>query len=209
MQRPHTHSLLMFAWANGSSGAARGPSKTLCRRPGVSLPTRRSLVVLGLASLLASASFRCGSGHRTSDGGGADRVSPGNVSSQGEQANGTCPTQPRKLLGTSAAQSSCGTFAECAPSCCGCPSGLDSWLAAACIDGRCADRATVCATTLSATWCSSYLPGDGGPEASPADEGTFPSREAGSSAGCVEGDYYSCSGTGEHWTGKLCCVTSG
>ncbi|WP_394834983.1 hypothetical protein LVJ94_51635 [Pendulispora rubella] len=163
------------------------------------------LFALGAFGLLGIA---LGSGACSSDpdGNGDKDFSGRNVSSGGYQANDQCPVNPPSALpGTRSASSSCTSYMDCAPSCCACASSSASYLAAACIDGVCADKADTCYVGKKPTYC----PADSDPGPSPKDGGTSgkdvnPPPSGGTL--CVDGTSGSCIGTGFDWTGSQCCV---
>ncbi|WP_394850204.1 hypothetical protein LZC95_22445 [Pendulispora brunnea] len=139
-----------------------------------------------------------------SDGNGNDDFSNRNVSSGGFQANDACPVNPPSALpGTRSVGSSCTSYMDCAPTCCSCSSSSATFLAAACIDGVCADKNDTCYVSKK----SSYCPAD--PDPSTKDGGTSEKDARPPSTGgtlCVDGTSGYCSGTGFDWTGSQCCV---
>lgn len=63
-----------------------------------------------------------------------------------EQVNNACPAQPAVLTGTVAVGGSCTAAEDCAPTCCSCQDG-SQYLAANCVDGKCAGSSTACPNT--------------------------------------------------------------
>ena len=152
----------------------------------------RNLVfrISGIAALTAIG-FACSEssfsgGPSDSDGGG-----PSNVSSKGVQQNGACPTSASELSGTGGAGTSCTTFAECMPSCCACSVGSRAYLGAACINGKCADKADTCFRAKGATFCpEDPIEADGGTsDGGKSDGGTVPDP---SCDGPVDGCWQTC-----------------
>src|SRR5690348_1404420 len=76
----------------------------------------------------------------------------GGPSTATEQLNGSCPISllAVKLRGTAPAGASCARAEDCAPSCCPCPSGDNTFLAAECT-GTCAEDP--CADVSSSEYC--------------------------------------------------------
>jgi hypothetical protein len=62
----------------------------------------------------------------------------------GEQINGACPATPIDLKGTKSAGSSCASANDCMPSCCSCSGSQKTYLAAACLDSKCAMMDAAC-----------------------------------------------------------------
>jgi hypothetical protein len=120
-----------------------------------------------------------------------------NVSSLVEQVNGGCSSSPQKLKGHAPAGSSCTTYADCKPSCCGC-STSGSFLTAACVDGTCASTAVACGhSQKSACGETSGSSGTSGTSGS----------SGGNKGRCVAGESYDCQYTANGtWTGTTCCV---
>ena len=66
-----------------------------------------------------------------------------------EQVDGTCPSPPAALRGTTPAGSACTEGADCAPTCCSCNNGTNrKWLAVHCSSKVCAGVDQACADTL-------------------------------------------------------------
>ncbi len=65
-----------------------------------------------------------------------------------EESNGSCPSPPQVLTGTTPNGGECEDDADCLPICCPCP-GLspDEYLAAECLNGKCSSDATTCNDT--------------------------------------------------------------
>jgi hypothetical protein len=54
---------------------------------------------------------------------------------------------PSVLVGSAKSGESCGKAEDCAPTCCSCSTGSNSWLGSECVSGKCADGTTACADT--------------------------------------------------------------
>lgn len=70
-----------------------------------------------------------------------------------EQANGACPSRPKWLDGSAAAGESCEKGSDCEPTCCTCEEGAGEWLAASCVDGKCASASKACSLTRKPKLC--------------------------------------------------------
>lgn len=83
----------------------------------------------------------------------------GGCSSKGsvgtEQVGGRCPQIPQVLTGTGLYNEPCTTYADCAPGCCPCEIGssIQTYLAAECLQGACADMTTACADAADSEVC--------------------------------------------------------
>lgn len=175
----------------------------------------RTPAVLGVLVSVVTVLFACSGGSNGyalgGDGGSPDGKAPSrgpsggpaNVSSRAEQENNGCPTSPTVLQGTGGAGKACSTYADCLPSCCDCASGSRSYLAAACIDGKCGDKPDTCYRAKSSTMCPGESIDPSDPEA-PDAESPVPRPEG--QTLCVNGYSSDCDDPGEHWTGSQCCV---
>lgn len=162
-------------------------------------------IVCGFLYAIPACSGGASSGPSGPDGGkGAAKTnlpsSPSNVSRSAEQQNGTCPSSPSSLKGTGATGASCSTYADCRPACCSCDASTRSFLGAACIDGKCADKGDACYVSDKGTLC----PGDPIADAAPPRDASSPPPTG--STICTDGYGSDCTGVGEHWTGTQCCV---
>ena len=72
-----------------------------------------------------------------------------------EQTNGACPSRPTRLDGTAAVGEASTKASDCEPTCCSCDEGSGEWLAAACIDGKCASASKACSRTKKEDLCES------------------------------------------------------
>lgn len=205
---------------------ARWPPRGEDVLPGVArTATTRAFAVAAVAA------SRCGAGFVGACSGGANQglgsdpdagpgeskadasTTPSNVSSRAEQENDACPSSPENLRGTSAAGAACSTYADCRPSCCGCAASSGSYLAAACVDGRCADKSDACYFGKSDSFCPGENGGsnDGHPP-DKRDSGSDGQGDVGPGGGgttiCTDGYGSDCSGTNEKWTGTQCCVSN-
>ncbi len=140
-------------------------------------------------------------------------TTPSNVSSRAEQENDACPSSPENLRGTAGVGAACSTYSDCRPSCCGCDASSGSYLAAACVDGRCADKSDACYFGKSDSFCPGETGGsnDGHPPDG-RDSGNDGQGDVGPGGGgttiCTDGYGSDCSGTNEKWTGTQCCVSN-
>jgi hypothetical protein len=83
---------------------------------------------------------------------------------RGEQESARCPASPRELVGTKKAGQSCDSHADCLPSCCDCAASGASWLASACIDGRCSTTSVACLETENdKLYCGGHCGGEKAP----------------------------------------------
>lgn len=123
------------------------------------------------------------------------------TSSKGEQINDQCPSSSSVLIGTGAEGATCSSYSDCKPSCCACQDSAQTYLGAACIDGKCADKADTCWKTKETIFCEFDVPSDGGIH---EDAPTNDTNQQGSQ--CVDGYSTDCKNNGGTWTGSLCCV---
>jgi hypothetical protein len=64
-----------------------------------------------------------------------------------------CNNPPVVLLGTTQPGDFCSHYSECAAVCCVCPNGIDSYNAAACVNGLCDGPTDACNDTIDSTVC--------------------------------------------------------
>jgi hypothetical protein len=79
--------------------------------------------------------------------------SPGSVGT--EQVGGRCPQVAQVLTGAGLYNEPCTTYLDCAPGCCPCEIGssIETYLAAECLQGACADMTTACTDAADSTVC--------------------------------------------------------
>lgn len=81
-----------------------------------------------------------------------------------EQVNGACPSRPKRLQGAAAVGDDCTKASDCEPTCCSCDDdGAGDWLAAACVDGKCASATKACSRTKKPALCGSSSTSSGSP----------------------------------------------
>jgi hypothetical protein len=121
------------------------------------MSSRNFIVVLAGALLVAvGCGLHPGEAWNRSDTGGPIGSAGGGATTSGDdvtdQSQGLCPTSSPLLAARHPAGDICTSPSDCVSTCCDCGTGSQSWLAASCVAGRCADSVTSCGRTT-ARYC--------------------------------------------------------